>query len=69
MLKRVDVAVYETMKAVADGSFKGGVRVFGVADGGLGYATTGGYVDDIAAQLDKFVAQISDGTIVVPAGS
>lgn len=69
MLKRVDVAVYETMKAVADGTFEGGVRVFGVADGGLGYATTGGYVDDIAAQLDEFVAQISDGTIVVPAGS
>jgi basic membrane protein A len=38
MLKRVDVATYETFKAAKDGTWKAGVRVFGVKDGGVGYA-------------------------------
>jgi basic membrane protein A and related proteins len=66
MLKRVDVSVYETMKAHAEGTFAGGVRAFTVADGGLGYATTGGNVDDIKDQLDAFAAQIASGEIEVP---
>jgi basic membrane protein A and related proteins len=66
MLKRVDVAVYETMKAHANGEFKGGAQVFGVADGGLGYATTGGNLDDIKADLDDFTSKIESGEIEVP---
>ena len=69
MIKHVDVAVYETMKAVSDGTFKGGVRVFSVADGGLDYATTGGNVDDIKTQLDDFKAKIASGEIKVPSVS
>ncbi len=38
MLKRVDVATYDTFMAAKDGSWKGGVHVFGVKDGGVGYA-------------------------------
>jgi basic membrane protein A len=38
MLKRVDVATYEIFKSAKDGAFKGGVRVFGVKEGGVGYA-------------------------------
>jgi basic membrane protein A len=67
MLKRVDVSVYETMKDHATGAFKGGVRVFSVADGGLSYATTGGNIDDIKDQIDDFAAKIASGEIVVPA--
>jgi basic membrane protein A len=37
MLKRVDVAVFETVRAVVDRRFEGGVRSFGLAEGGLGY--------------------------------
>jgi basic membrane protein A and related proteins len=66
MLKRVDVAVYETMKDAAAGNFKGGVRVFSAADGGVGYSTTGGYVDDIKDKLEAFKADIASGKIVVP---
>ena len=69
MIKHVDVAVYETMKAVNDGTFKGGVRVFSVKDGGLDYATTGGNVDDIKAKLDDFKAKIASGEITVPSVS
>ena len=53
----------------AGGTFKGGVRVFSVADGGLDYATTGGYVDDIKDKLDAFKAKITSGEIVVPSVS
>ena len=33
---------------------------------GVGYATTGGHVDDIAAQLDAYKAAIIGGQITVP---
>lgn len=69
MIKHVDVAVYETMKAHADGSFKGGARVFSAADGGVDYSTTGGYVDDIKDKLEAFKADIASGKIVVPSKS
>ena len=52
MLKKVDVAVYETIKAFAEGNFAAGAQVFDLAADGVGYSTTGGFVDDIAAELD-----------------
>jgi basic membrane protein A and related proteins len=66
MLKKVDVATYETIAAFADGSFAGGVQVFDVASDGVGYSTSGGFVDDIVDQLDAFAAQIAAGEIEVP---
>jgi len=66
MLKRVDVAVCETIKAVAGGDTSGGIKVFDLSNDGVGYATSGGYVDDIAAQLDEIKAAIIAGEIEVP---
>jgi len=66
MLKRVDVSVYETIKAVVEGTFVGGYQTFDLARDGVGYSTSGGFLDDIAAQLEDLKAQIIDGTIVVP---
>ncbi|MCM8788333.1 MAG: BMP family ABC transporter substrate-binding protein [Candidatus Omnitrophica bacterium] len=37
MIKRVDNAVFETIKDVANGRFKGGVRELGLKEGGVGY--------------------------------
>ena len=67
MLKRVDVGVYTFIKAVHDGSFKGGTQVFDLKAEGVGYSTTGGHIDDITSKLDDFAKQIIDGTITVPA--
>ncbi|TDT68591.1 basic membrane protein A [Hypnocyclicus thermotrophus] len=36
MLKRVDVAVFEAVKALKEGTFKGGIKRFGVAENGVG---------------------------------
>ena len=66
MLKRVDVAVYNTIEAVANGDFTGGTTVFNLAVDGVGYSTTGGFVDDIVPQLEEFKQAIVGGSIVVP---
>jgi basic membrane protein A len=66
MLKHVDVAVYETIKSEVDGDFKGGYHVFDLKADGVGYSTSGGFVDDIRKQLDDLKQQIIDGKIKVP---
>jgi basic membrane protein A len=38
MVKRVDLAVYEAFKTAKDGTWKAGLRILGVAEGGVGYA-------------------------------
>jgi basic membrane protein A len=66
MLKRVDTAVAKAISDFLEGSFTPGPVRLGLAEEGVGYSTTGGFVDDIAADLDAYAAQIIDGTIVVP---
>ena len=69
MLKKVDVAVYETIKAFNEGSFAAGVQVFNLASDGVGYSKSGGFVDDIADQIDGYADQIISGDIKVPSAS
>lgn len=66
MLKRVDVAVYETIAAQVEGNFEGGYRTFDLSTDGVGYSTTGGFVDDIVDQLEELKQQVIDGDIEVP---
>jgi basic membrane protein A len=67
MIKRVDVGVYTFIKSIKDGSFKAGNTVFDLKADGVGYATTGGMIDDIKAKLEAYKADIISGKIVVPA--
>jgi basic membrane protein A len=66
MLKRVDVSVFETVKAFKDGTLKGGFATYDLKSDGVGYSTSGGYLDDVKDQLDKIKADIVAGTITVP---
>jgi basic membrane protein A and related proteins len=66
MLKNVDVAVYETIVAHVNGEFTGGYRTFDLESGGVGYSTSGGFVDDISGELDELRQRIIDGEIEVP---
>jgi basic membrane protein A len=66
MLKRVDVGVYTFIKSIHDGSFKAGNTVFDLKVDGVGYATTGGLVDDIKDKLEAYKADIIAGKITVP---
>jgi basic membrane protein A len=70
MVKKVDVAVYETIAAVHEGRFQGGVREFGLAEDGVGYAIDEYNQDLITAEmierLEELKALVIAGDIVVP---
>lgn len=66
MLKKVDVAVFDFVKSVSDGSVKSGENIYDLAADGVGYSTSGGQVDDIKSKLDELKQQIIDGKIEVP---
>ena len=71
MTKRVDNAVYALIEEVKDDKFKGGQRVFGLKDNGVGYA-----MDEYnkalipssqIAKVEAIKAKIISGAIKVPA--
>ncbi|HZJ66495.1 MAG TPA: BMP family ABC transporter substrate-binding protein [Kofleriaceae bacterium] len=70
MIKKVDVAVFDTIKKVQSGKFEGGVHEFGLAEEGVGFV----YDDNNKAFIPQAVAdevsglakQIVAGTIKVP---
>ncbi len=66
MLKRVDVAVFDMISAVKDGSFKGPNVTYDLKSNGVGYSTSGGFIDDIKGQIDQYAAKIKSGAIKVP---
>jgi basic membrane protein A len=66
MTKNVDVVTYDIIKSQVDGTFIGGFEVWGLSRNGVGYATSGGFVDPYVAQLEELRAAIIDGTIIVP---
>jgi basic membrane protein A len=66
MLKNVDVAVYDYLKAVDGGKFPSGTTRYDLKADGVGYSTSGGQVDDISSKLDDYKQQIIDGKITVP---
>ena len=66
MLKRVDVSIFEMIKSVIEGTMQPGPTAYDLSVDGVGYSTSGGFVDDIADQLDAFKAQIVSGDIAVP---
>ncbi len=52
MLKRVDVAVYNTIAAEVDGTFAPGVEAYDLSVDGVGYSTSGGFVDEYVPTID-----------------
>ena len=66
MLKRVDTGSGAFVQSVLDGTFTAGNQIFGFANDGVGYTTSGGLVDDIASEIDAYGAKISSGEVVVP---
>jgi basic membrane protein A len=65
-LKNVDVAVYDYIKSVKDGAPLTGTQTFSLAKGGVGLATSGGFIADIKTQLDAATADITSGKVTVP---
>jgi basic membrane protein A len=65
MLKAVDVAVYDEIATWVGGEFEAGQQLFDLTNGGIGYSTAGGQVQD-TAEIDDLKQQIIDGDIEVP---
>jgi len=67
MLKNVNVAVYNYLSdCVSAGECPVGVNTYDLSVDGVGYATSGGKIDDIKDQLEAFKQQIISGEIKVP---
>lgn len=79
MLKQVDVSIYLAIKAAVEGTFKGGIEVFGldrtVTIGDTTYAGVGYAIDkynedlvsaEMIARVEEAKAKIISGEIVVP---
>ena len=71
MVKRVDVAVFDTIKSTLEGTFPGGqVLVFGLKEKGVDYVydenNKAMIPDDVHAKVEALRGEIEAGTITVP---
>jgi basic membrane protein A len=70
MVKGVDASVYDVIKRVKEGTFKGGVYQFGLAENGVGYVYDQNnralIPDDVRARLEEIRNDIIAGKINVP---
>jgi basic membrane protein A len=70
MIKRVDVAVFDTIRAAGEGKFAPGMVSFGVAEEGVGYVSDGahaaGISDEIRARVAILRERIAAREIAVP---
>ena len=66
MLKRVDVATFNMVESVVNEAPLTSYVVYDLAQDGVGYSTSGGFIDDVTGEIDGYADQIIDGTIEVP---
>ncbi len=66
MIKKVDVAVYDFIKSVVDGSPLTGTTTFDLKNDGVGYSTSNPAVEPYTAKADEFAQKIISGEITVP---
>ena len=65
VLKNMDVAVFNAVKAAKDGTFKGGIYTGTLADNGVGIAPVTGASAELNTELDTIKKGIIDGSIPV----
>jgi basic membrane lipoprotein Med (substrate-binding protein (PBP1-ABC) superfamily)/DNA-binding SARP family transcriptional activator len=66
MIKRFDVAVHETIVDFHRGDLPSGDLVFDLANGGVDYARSGGFIEHLVPRLEELRASIVTGRLVVP---
>ncbi|WP_290515052.1 BMP family ABC transporter substrate-binding protein [Aeromicrobium sp.] len=65
-LKRVDVATLDFIKSVDAGKPVTSYVTYDLKNDGVGYSTSGGFIDDITSDLEGYKAKIVAGDIKVP---
>ena len=70
VIKGVEISVYETIKSVQEGNFSGGLKDYGLKEGGVEYIVDdinrALLPDEILEQVEAFKAKIIAGDIAVP---
>jgi basic membrane protein A len=70
MVKRADVTVTDTIRAVTEGRFEGGMHVFGVKDGAIDYVHDGPHAallrPEVVARVEDLRAEVASGRVHVP---
>ena len=70
MVKHVEVAVFNTIKEMQAGSFSGGVKVFGLAENGVGWVyddrNKALIPDAVKARVDSLEQELISGRIIAP---
>ena len=66
MLKRVDTATFDFVKSVDGGKPLTSYQVYDLKADGVGYSTSGGFVDDITSDIDGYKDKIVSGDTKVP---
>jgi basic membrane protein A and related proteins len=66
MVKRYDRVVHDLIVDFHTGRLEPGVSTFDLANGGIDYATSGGFVDHLVPRLEGLKADIIAGRIEVP---
>jgi basic membrane protein A len=56
-------AAYRAVTDFARGRFEPGIHLLNLAAGGVGYSTSGGFIDDLVPELEKLRADIISGEI------
>ncbi len=71
MIKRVDVAVFEIVRAAVERRFSGGLRSFGLAEGGVDWVHEGPHAaalsSELVARVEALRSDVARGAVRVPA--
>jgi basic membrane protein A len=65
VLKKINVAVFNSIKDAVEGNFAGGSKVYTIADGGVDIAAVQGASDELKAELEAAKAALIDGSLTV----
>ena len=63
MIKRVDVAVYESFRAAREGTWQGGIQILGLAEDGVGWALDEHNRSLIPAEVEAAIEQAREDII------
>ena len=63
VMKNMDVAVYDAMASVVDGSFEGGIYVGNLANEGVGIAPFHDFEDEVPDEVKDAIPTLTDGII------
>ena len=70
MIKGVELAVYQTIQAIVEDNFTGGIKLYGLKEGGIEYIVDSNNQEilspEILKRIEALKKRIIDGEIVPP---